>query len=126
MTLTSTKVRSYHDLQVWQRSVRLAVEVCRVTQGFPRHEMYGGLTGQIRNSAVSIPSNIAEGHIRHSKRVFANHLDVALGSAAELGTQLLIAREIGYLSPEDHRRLTDELTEITKMLHSLHRVVSGR
>lgn len=87
--------------------------------------MYGGLTDQIRRAAVSIPSNVAEGQIRHSQRVFANHVDIALGSAAELSTQLLIAREIGYLSPEDHRRLADELTEITKMLHGLYRSISG-
>ena len=123
--MSNVKVKSYRDLHVWQRSVQFAVEIYRVTRGFPKHELYGGLTDQIRRSAVSIPSNIAEGQIRHSQRVFANHVDIALGSAAELGTQLLIAREIGYLSPEDHRRLTDELTEITKMLHGLHRAVRG-
>jgi len=123
--MSNVKVRSYRDLHVWQRSVQFAVEIYRVTRGFPKHELYGGLTDQIRRSAVSLPSNIAEGQIRHSQRVFANHVDIALGSAAELGTQLLIAREIGYLSPEDHRRLTDELTEITKMLHGLYRAISG-
>jgi four helix bundle protein len=111
--VVSVKVKSYRDLHVWHRSVRFAVEIYRVTRAFPRHEVYGGLTDQIRRAAVSIPSNVAEGQIRHSQRVFANHVDIALGSAAELSTQLLIAREIGYLSPEDHRQLADELTEIT-------------
>ena len=122
----SVRVRSYRDLHVWQRAVDFAVEVYRVTRGFPKHEVYGGLTDQIRRAAVSVPSNVAEGQVRHSQRVFARYVDIALGSAAEVSTQLLIAREIGYLSPEDHRRLSDELTEITKMLHGLYRSVSGQ
>ena len=122
----SVKVRSYRDLHVWQRAVDFAVAIYRVTRGFPKHEVYGGLTDQIRRAAVSVPSNVAEGQARHSQRVFARHVDIALGSAAELSTQLLIAREIGYLSPEDHQRLSDELTEITKMLHGLYRSVSGQ
>ena len=122
----SVKVRSYRDLHVWQRAVDFAVAIYRVTRSFPKHEVYGGLTDQIRRAAVSVPSNVAEGQARHSQRVFARHVDIALGSAAELSTQLLIAREIGYLSPEDHQRLSDELTEITKMLHGLYRSVSGQ
>ena len=123
--MSSVKVKSYRDLYVWRRAVEFATEVYRVTRNFPKHELYGGLTDQIRCSAVSISSNVAGGQIRHSKRVFANHVDIALGSAAELDTQLLIARKIGYLSPEEHQRLADELTEITKMLHGLYRSISG-
>ena len=122
----SVKVRSYRDLHVWQRAVDFAVAIYRVTRSFPKHEVYGGLTDQIRRAAVSVPSNVAEGQVRHSQRVFARYVDIALGSAAEVSTQLLIAREIGYLSPEDHQRLSDELTEITKMLHGLYRSVSGQ
>ena len=123
--MNSTKVRNYRDLQVWQRAKAFAVEIYRVTETFPRKEQYS-LTDQIRRSAVSIPSNIAEGHIRRSDKVFANYLDTALGSAAELSTQLEIALEVGYLQPKVSRRLQAELQEIIKMLFGLLAVVTGK
>ncbi len=88
------------------------------TNGFPREEMYG-LTSQIRRAAVSIPSNIAEGQARNSPRAFSSHLNISLGSAAELETQLIIAQHIGYLAQENLVPLVTELTEIKKMLHGL-------
>ncbi|MBS1251767.1 MAG: hypothetical protein MAG451_00800 [Anaerolineales bacterium] len=115
-------IRSHRDLIVWQRAVKFAVRVYEMTSAFPKREMYG-LTDQIRRSAVSIPANIAEGHGRRSDGAFANHLGISLGSAAELDTHLQIALEIGYLSQVDHEELIAELTEITKMLHGLHRKV---
>ena len=117
------KIRSYRDLRVWQRGKVFVVEVYRVTEGFPRQELYG-LTDQIRRAAVSIPSNIAEGHIRRSDKVFANHLDMALGSAAEVDTQLEIALDVGYLKPEVYRSLVSELQEIMMMLRGLLKAVS--
>lgn len=116
-------VRSHRDLIVWQRAVKSAVRVYQVTSAFSRHEMYG-LTNQIRRSAVSIAANIAEGYGRRRDGAFANHLGIALGSAAELDTHFQIALEIGYLSKSDHQELIAELTEITKMLHGLYRTVS--
>lgn len=120
----SSAVKSYRDLQVWQRSKAFAVEIYRVTEGFPRREQYS-LTDQIRRAAVSIPSNIAEGHVRQTDKAFANHLYIALGSAAELDTQLEIGLEVGYLKPEIHRTLIMELTQIIKMLRGLIRAVSN-
>lgn len=117
------KVKSYRDLVVWQRAKAFAVEIYRVTEAFPRKEQYS-LTDQIRRAAVSIPSNIAEGHIKRSDKAFAFHLDVALGSAAELDTQLEIALQVGYLQPEMHQSLVRELQEITMMLHGLMKAVS--
>lgn len=111
-------VKSYRDLRVWQRAKAFAVEIYRVTESFPRREQYS-LTDQIRRAAVSMPSNIAEGQIRKSTKVFVRHLDIALGSAAELDTQLEIAREIGYLQPELYQTLGTELHEIMKMLRGL-------
>jgi len=121
----NVKVRSYRDLRVWQRAKAFAVEIYRVTEAFPRKEQYG-LTDQIRRAAVSIPSNIAEGHIKRSDKVFANHLDIALGSAAELDTQLEIALEVRYLQIEVYRDLQAELQEIIKMLFGLLAVVTGK
>ncbi|NIV32454.1 MAG: four helix bundle protein [Anaerolineae bacterium] len=123
--MDKAKVRSYRDLQVWQRAKAFAVEIYRTTESFPRREQYG-LTNQIRRAAVSIPSNIAEGHIKRSDKVFANHLDIALGSAAELDTQLEIARQVGYLEAQTYQALAAELQEITKMLFGLLAVVRGK
>lgn len=117
------KVKSYRDLVVWQRAKAFAVEIYRVTQTFPRKEQYS-LTDQIRRAVVSIPSNIAEGHIKRSDKVFAYHLDTALGSAAELDTQLEIALEVGYLQPDEYQALVKELREIIMMLHGLLKAVS--
>jgi four helix bundle protein len=120
--MSQSKIKSYRDLTVWQRSKAFAVEIYRVTKSFPREERYS-LTDQIRRAAVSVPSNIAEGHIRQSDKVFANHLDVALGSSAELDTQLEIALDVGYLKPEIYKTLVAELQEIMKMLRGLLKAV---
>jgi four helix bundle protein len=111
-------IRSYKDLIVWQRAVDFSVKVYRVTKKFPREELYG-LTSQIRRSAVSIPSNIAEGQVRSSDAAFANHLEIALGSAAELETQLTIALKVTYLQPLEYENTVSELTEIVRMLYGL-------
>jgi four helix bundle protein len=87
-------VKSFRDLAVWQRSIRMAVSVYRLTQGFPREEIYG-LTSQMRRAAVSVPSNIAEGHGRLSTNEYRQFLGVARGSNFELQTQLEIARALG-------------------------------
>lgn len=121
--MDQSKIKSYRDLMVWQRAKAFAVEIYRVTETFPRREQYS-LTDQIRRAAVSIPSNIAEGHIKRSDKVFANHLDIALGSAAELDTQLEIALEVSYLKPEIYKSLVAELQEIMKMLRGLLKTVS--
>ena len=123
--MSNVRVRSYRDLHVWQRAKAFAVEIYRVTEPFPRQEQYG-LIDQIRRAAVSIPSNIAEGHIKRSDKVLANYLDIALGSAAELDTQLEIALEVGYLETQIYRTIAAELQEITKMLFGLLAVVTGK
>ncbi len=113
---------SYRDLRVWQQSKSFAVKIYQVTNAFPRREQYS-LTDQIRRAAVSIPSNIAEGQIRQSRKVFARHLDIALGSAAELDTQLEIALDVGYLKPEIYQALSGELQSIMKMLRALIKAI---
>ncbi len=123
--MNGDRVRNYRDLEVWRRAKTLAIEIYRITENFPTRERYN-LIDQIRRSAVSIPANIAEGHIRQSDRVFARHLDIALGSAAELATELEIAMEVGYLSHEAYSSLRTELQEIIRMLFGLHATVSGK
>jgi len=116
-------IRNYRDLTVWQRSKAFAVQIYRETDAFPRREQYN-LTDQIRRAAVSIPSNVAEGHIKRSDKIFAHQLDIALGSAAELDTQLEIALEVGYLQDSIYQALIKELQEVMKMLWGLRKTVS--
>ena len=114
-------IRSYRDLQVWQRSMNLAVELYRTTEEFPQAEIYG-LTNQIRRSSVSVASNIAEGHAR-SRGDFARFLQIALGSVAELETQLELANRLGYIVNQDYNRLSDELTVIGRQLNVLYKKI---
>ena len=116
------RMRSHRDLEVWQRAMRFVQGVYAATERFPRHER-GNLQSQLRRAAVSIPANIAEGHGRRTDGIFARHLDIALGSAAEVDTLLQLALDLGYLSADNHTQLTEELTIITKMLHVLYRRV---
>ena len=103
-------VKSYRDLTVWQRSIELTVALYRMTRAFPREEMFG-LTSQLRRASVSIASNIAEGYGRNTKGEYRNFLGMARGSALEVQTQLVIARELGFGTPSEianAERLADE------------------
>lgn len=90
-------MKTHKDLDVWKYSREFVSTVYTLTKGFPRNEVYG-LISQIRRSAVSIPSNIAEGSARKGDKEFIHFLYIALGSTAELETQLLLASDLGYLS----------------------------
>ena len=111
-------VQSFRDLIVWQRSIQLTVAIYRLTQKFPREEVYG-LTSQIRRSAISVPSNIAEGQGRLSTGEFRQFLGIARGSNSELQTQLEIARVLGI----GDSKLIDEAEslshEVGKMIFAL-------
>ena len=111
------QIESYKDLRVWQRALDLAVSMYSITGRFPKSEIYG-LTSQMRRAAVSIASNIAEGHQRPS-RDFARFLNIARGSVAELETQLEIARRIGYIPENEYDELYGELVIIGKQLNAL-------
>jgi four helix bundle protein len=112
------KSRSYTDLEVWQVSLELVKAIYQITGKFPSSERFG-LTQQVRRAAVSIPSNIAEGQFRNSTKEFKQFLSIALGSAAELETQLIIARDIDYLPVEESTFLLNILERIMKMLKKL-------
>lgn len=110
-----TEIKSYRDPQVWQRAIDFAINLYGVTDSFPNTEDYG-LTGQMRRAVVSIASNIAEGHTRPG-REFGRFIGIALGSLAELETQLEISHRIGYIAPDDFARLEGELSVIGKQLN---------
>jgi len=110
-------MRNFKDLKVWKKSHQLAVHVYKMTQNFPREELFG-LTSQIRRACASIPANIAEGCGRSSSNDFARFLHIALGSASELEYHVLLANDLNMLSKVDHERLTSDVTQIKRMLAS--------
>ena len=111
-------IRSYKDLIVWQKSYELSLLIYKLTRNFPREESYG-LSSQVRRSAVSIPSNIAEGYARQRRLEYIQFLQIAFGSGAELETQLSIAKDLKYISLEEFQKANDLLQEVMKMLNSL-------
>ena len=110
--------QSYRDLVVWNKAMELVMLVYRLTQDFPREEMFG-LMSQLRRSAVSIPSNIAEGQGRSSKGDFRNFLGNARGSLSELETQVLIAEKLSFLQKSDAADLLDLTAEVGRILNGL-------
>ena len=118
----SSSVRSHRDLLVWQRSVDYVVQIYRLTTSFPADERFG-LTSQIRRAAVSIPSNIAEGAARRSKKEFSQFVSIALGSAAEVETQLEIASRLAFIS-ESHSAHS-EVRELIRMLIGLRQSLNS-
>ncbi len=111
-------IRSYRDLSVWQKGVDLAVDLYGVTKRFPASERFG-LCSQIQRSGVSIPSNIAEGHSKHGRGQYLNHLGHSRGSLSELETLLLISNRVGFVNAATFRALAQRTDEIGRMLHGL-------
>ena len=108
----------HRNLVVWKKSMAFVTELYLVTQTFPRDELYG-LVSQLRRAAVSIPSNLAEGYGRNSTRELHQYIGNARGSAAEVETQIEIARDLGYLKPEAAKALVAKIAEIGRMLTGL-------
>jgi four helix bundle protein len=112
------RIESYRDLVVWQQAMDLVVMCYRITEQFPSNEQFG-LTFEVRKSAVSIPSNIAEGYQRRSTGAYLQHLSIASGSQGELGTQLEIARRLGYLPVSVASATTEANEEVGRLLYGL-------
>ena len=111
-------LKHYRELKVWQKSYQFCLGIYTATRGFPSDERYG-LTAQIRRSAVSVPSNIAEGYGRKTAGEYLHSLYVAYGSICELETQLLLAVDLGYVKEEDPQTLRENIEEIERMLKAL-------
>jgi four helix bundle protein len=118
-------VRCYRDLVAWQRSIELVTEIYLSTRSFPDNERFG-LTAQIRRAAVSIPSNIAEGQGRCTTGEFRQFLGHARGSLLEVETQLVIARNLGFLDEQNHTVLFERVAEIGRILNGLINSLKGR
>ena len=117
------KIKSYKDLNIWKRSIEVVEDIYKITKKFPQEEIYG-LTSQLRRSAVSIPSNIAEGFARFHNKEYRQFLFISLGSCAELSTQIIIALRLGYLESTEANKLLNEIDEISKMTMSLIKKLS--
>jgi four helix bundle protein len=116
------EIKSFKDLRVWQLGMDLVVHVYRLTEVFPKQEAYG-LSSQMQRAAVSVPSNIAEGHTREHGKEYLRHISISQSSLAELETQLEIAMRLGYLSAE---QLSDALSlssSLGKQLYALRNAI---
>jgi len=111
-------MKTHKDLDVWKKAISFVSDIYKITESFPDSEFFG-LTNQIRRASVSIPSNIAEGAARTSLKEFNQFLSIALGSIAEIETQLMIAMNLQFISTEKHKELTVKIDDIRKMLIGL-------
>jgi four helix bundle protein len=112
-------------LEVWREAIQLAKMIYKITEGFPAREIYG-LSSQLRRSAVSVASNIAEGQARNSKKEFMYFLNISIGSLAELETQLIIAKEIELTTDQTLQPALDQTKKITRMIYGLKNHLSAK
>ena len=110
-------LHDHKELIAWQKAIELVEEVYKMTQTFPKEEMFG-IISQMRRCSISIPSNIAEGHSRNSSGEFKQFLGIAKGSSAELETQLIIAQKLGYIT-------NAKLGEVNSLLVDVRKLISG-
>ncbi|MEJ1239872.1 four helix bundle protein [Chryseolinea sp. T2] len=115
-------MNNYKELKIWQKSIELSVKIYHITQTFPRTEVFG-LTSQMRRSASSVATNIAEGAGRNSRKEFSNFLGIANGSSSELETQMIIASKVNLISNAELKSLQKLVTEIQKMNWALKRTL---
>jgi four helix bundle protein len=111
-------MHKYKELKLWQKSIDLVTQVYLLTRSFPQGEKFG-LVSQINRSAVSIPSNIAEGAGRNSDKEFIQFLSIAQASSYELETQLIISKNLNYLTIEELNHLSEQIEEVQKMNYSI-------
>ena len=111
-------LKNFKDLQVWQKSYALVIEIYKVTTVFPKSELYG-LTSQIRRAAISIPSNIAEGYSRGHRTEYIRFVSMAYGSLAELQTQLMLAKDLDYIQKEVYETIAGEYEDLERMISAM-------
>lgn len=117
-----SKINSYQDLIVWQKSIDLTTSIYKITTHFPKSEFYG-LSSQLQRAAVSIPSNIAEGHARESSKEFLHFISISLGSLAEVETQIIISGKLGWIQESAMNDVLEKTNEIGRMLRGLQKSV---
>ncbi|CAM3818332.1 four helix bundle protein [Flavobacterium cucumis] len=111
-------ISSYKDLLIWKKGIIIVVKVYQLTKAFPSEELYA-LTSQIKRASVSIPSNIAEGYGRNTDKSFSHFIDISRGSLCELETQLIIAKELGFIvNFELYNEILELIIEESKMINA--------
>jgi four helix bundle protein len=118
-------IKNYRDLEVWKKAMDLVVICYQLARRFPRSEIYG-LTSQLQRAAVSIPSNIAEGHQRRHSKEFLQHLSIAYASLAELETDIEIARRLDYIAEDQTNNVFAQAGEIGRMINGLRKSITSR
>ena len=114
---------NHKELEAWKLSINFVTDIYKITQKFPKEELYG-LTSQIRRSAISIPSNIAEGSARQSDKEFIQFLHIAMGSLVEIETQLIIAKNLSYIIALDEE--LDKISSIRKLVIGLIKYLKNK
>ncbi|HEO64155.1 MAG TPA: four helix bundle protein [Candidatus Omnitrophica bacterium] len=112
------EIKSFKELKIWQKGIEIVKDVYMLTKEFPKEEIYG-LTSQIKRSSISIPSNIAEGFKRYHSKEYRQFLHIALGSAAELETHLVIAKELKFIKQEESDGILEKIDHVSRMISSL-------
>ena len=118
-------IKSYRDLEVWQKAMDLVVTCYNITRKFPKHEIYV-LVSQLQRAAISVPSNIAEGRHRKHSREFLQHMSIAYASLAEVETHILIAGRLDYIDENQVNSILDQTAEIGRMLNGLRRSIENK
>ena len=111
-------IKEFKDLKIWQKGIEIVSDIYILTKKFPKEELYG-LTSQIRRSAISVPSNIAEGVRRYHNKEYKQFLYIALGSCAELETQITIAKNLKYITEDKEIELIEKLDHLCRMTSNL-------
>ncbi len=109
------KIKSFRDLEIWKLGKEIVLDIYKITRSFPKEELYG-LVAQMRRTAISIPSNVAEGFNRRHNKEYRQFLYIALGSCAELETQIEMSCELKYLPPEKSQIVLEKLDHESRML----------
>jgi four helix bundle protein len=118
-------VNNYRDFKVWQMAMKLTEDIYRTTESFPSRETYA-LANQLQRAAVSIPSNIAEGHARNSTKDYLRFISISQGSLAEAETQLELAHRLGYIPHAELLCLLEQTNEVGRMLHGLRSALAAK
>ena len=118
-------IQDFRDLKVWQAAMQLAIAVYALTPSFPKFEIFG-LSSQMQRAAVSIPSNIAEGHARDSTKEFLRFISIAMGSLAEIETQIILANQLNYIEESKLTELLEKTGAVGRMLRGLQHSLKAK
>lgn len=120
-----SEIKSYKDLLIWQKGIKIVTLVYRLVKSFPQEELYT-LTSQLKRASVSIPSNIAEGYGRNTDKSFSHFLDISRGSLLEIETQILIAKELGFVIDEIlFKEILNQIEEESKMINAFSKTLKA-